>query len=308
MSDGSGNGILEGIEKLSEPVCKLLGMIENAVGKLWEPVHAQRMANADAKVAIIKANTAVDITDIQRRAVHRWLHEEEAAQRNIESIAEKAAKRIEESATCGDIHPDWVKKFFDACRGVSDTELQELWASLLSSEAQRPSTVSPATIDTLSRMQKQDLQYLKVLSWYSWRLFLGNGDPQRHLVYYPEVSRQAGHWDGGGSFLAHLQMLGVISWSDLSVILYPWAGDDIDVGYYGTWVRLKPRTGKTVLAGKLFLTHVGRDLLNLADCEPNEKVYTATMSHWRNNGVGTALLTKSKRPNPDKVNFTPPSA
>ena len=74
------------------------------------------MAKAEAEAAMIKAQSEIDVTDLHRRAVHRWIEEEAQRQKNMEDITAKALPQLDEKATPDAVENDWLVNFFDKSR------------------------------------------------------------------------------------------------------------------------------------------------------------------------------------------------
>ena len=89
MSLNTSNSLID-LGKLSKPADTLIKKVSNAVGGLFAPYQVERMAKAEAKAAVIRAQSEIEITGLRRRAVHRWIEEEAQRQKNMEEITAKA--------------------------------------------------------------------------------------------------------------------------------------------------------------------------------------------------------------------------
>ncbi len=87
-------GSLINLGELSKPVSVLIEKISDAVGGVFLPYQIKRVAKAEADAALIKLGAEIEMTDLQRRAMHRMVHEEAQRQANIESIAALAASAL----------------------------------------------------------------------------------------------------------------------------------------------------------------------------------------------------------------------
>ena len=131
MSDNS----LVNLGELSKPFTVLIEKISHAVGTLYEPVKIEKVAKAEAKAAKIKAQSEIEVTDLQRRAEQRRFEEEERNQKNMEDITAKAGPHLNQDANPEAMDDDWIANFFDKCRIVSNSEMQSLWSQVLAGEA-----------------------------------------------------------------------------------------------------------------------------------------------------------------------------
>ena len=61
---------------LTEPATKLIEKVSDACGGVFKPYQMKRVAKAKAEVALIEAKSQIEITELHRRAVTRWLNEE----------------------------------------------------------------------------------------------------------------------------------------------------------------------------------------------------------------------------------------
>src|SRR5690242_11123062 len=116
MADNS----LVNLGELSKPATVLVEKISDAVGGIFRPYQLVRIAKAQAEAERISAESQIQITDLQKRALHRFLHEEGRKQANIEAITQKAIPLLEEQGSPDQLQEDWVASFFDKARIVSD--------------------------------------------------------------------------------------------------------------------------------------------------------------------------------------------
>ena len=84
--------------KLAKPADTLIKKISSAAGILYEPRQIKRIAKAEAKAALMKARSEIEVTDLHRRAAHRWIEEEAQQQKIMEDITAKALPQLNESA------------------------------------------------------------------------------------------------------------------------------------------------------------------------------------------------------------------
>ncbi len=86
------------IGDLGKPAEALVNKISDAVGGLFAPWQIKRIAKAEAEAVIIKARGEIEVTDLQRRAMHRFINEEASRQKNIEDITAKALPQLTDAA------------------------------------------------------------------------------------------------------------------------------------------------------------------------------------------------------------------
>ena len=157
---------LMNIGDLAEPAKVLIEKLADAGYVLYEPKHIVEVAKAKADAAIIqaeaeieidkaKAKAEIEITDLHRRAAQRWIAEQGQQQKSIENITIKAIPQLNENADPNAIEDDWIIKFFDKCRLVTDDKMQDLWTSILAGEANRAGSYSPKTLTALADMNQK---------------------------------------------------------------------------------------------------------------------------------------------------------
>ena len=153
---------------LAKPATALIEKVAEAANIRYEPKHIVKMAiaeaeaaeikaEADIKIAKAKAEADIEITDQQRRAAQRWIAEQGQQQASIENTTIKAIPQLNENADPHAIEDDWIIKFFDKCRLVTDDKMQDLWATILAGEANSAGSYSPKTLTTLADMNRKGL-------------------------------------------------------------------------------------------------------------------------------------------------------
>ena len=153
---------------LTKPADTLLKKVSGAIGGWFVPYQIKRVAKAEAEAALIEAQSDIEITDLHRRAAHRFIEEEAQRQQNIEDITTKALPRLHEDANPESVDNDWIVNFFDKSRIVSDSEMQELWSRVLANEANSPGSYSKRTVNFLSDMDKNEAESFTKLCGFGW--------------------------------------------------------------------------------------------------------------------------------------------
>lgn len=148
---------LMNIGDLAEPVKVLIEKIASGGYIVYEPTRIKRLAKAEAKAALIQAESDIEIADLKRRTAHRIIEEETLYQKNMEDITAKAINQVNDDADPVAMDDDWIIKFFDKCRLITDDKMQDLWASILAGEANRAGSYSPKTLTTLADMNQKSL-------------------------------------------------------------------------------------------------------------------------------------------------------
>jgi hypothetical protein len=162
------NDPLANLGDLTKPATVLIEKISEAVGGVFKPYQIVRVAKAEAEAELIHAKAQIQVTDLQRRAMHRFLLEEAKKQSNIESITAKALRLLEAKSSPQDVEDDWITNFFEKSRIVSDIDMQKLWAHVLAGEANVPGSFSKRTVNLLSDLDKRDADLFTNLCGFVW--------------------------------------------------------------------------------------------------------------------------------------------
>jgi hypothetical protein len=154
--------------KVSKPLSKLVDAVSQGIGTLYEPTRIRRKARAQADASLIKAEADIKKKELLRRAANRLAFQEIYRQENIEHIIEIAAENLPDTVSDEPVDRDWVFRFFDGCKDVSNEELQKLWAQLLASEVTAPKSCSRKTLSILRDMSLGDAITFKKVCSLAW--------------------------------------------------------------------------------------------------------------------------------------------
>lgn len=262
---------------LSKPADTLIKKVSSAVGGMFEPWQIERVAKAEAKANLIKAQSEIQITDLHLRAMHRFVEEEAQRQDNMERITEKALPQLESSSDPSQIEDDWVTNFFDKSRIVSDDEMQEIWAKVLAGEANAPGTFSKRTVNFLGDLDKSDAELFQSLCSFGW--IVGAFTP---LIF----DSQAEIYNNKGinfSTLTHLDSIGLIQFQSLSGFTRTGLPKKFAVLYFGQPLLLEmPNDEKNTLPiGKILLTQLGQELVSVCKAPGVDGFIDYVKDQWK---------------------------
>jgi hypothetical protein len=159
---------LLGLKKFGEATKVLTEIFKDACGILIDP--AKKMTTGaverynERKTALQKHE--IERLELTERAKTRVLETEIRRQENLELIATKATQLLPETATPERINIDWLHIAMDYCKDISEEELQELWAKILSSEATESGSVSRQTLDVVKNFSKADCELFYQIAPY----------------------------------------------------------------------------------------------------------------------------------------------
>lgn len=275
-----GNSIIN-LGNISKPATVLIEKISDAVGGYFKPYQIRRVAKAEAEAEIVKAQAQIEITDLQRRTLTRFIAEEAKKQENIEAITQKAIPQLEESSKPQEMENDWVSNFFDKCRIVSDEEMQTLWSHVLAGEANAPGSFSKRTVNFLGSLDKYDAHLFTALCGFCW--ILGDVIP---LVYDVQASI---YNEAGINFtsLAHLDDIGLVSFQSLGGFKRLRFPKRIKIHYYGQPIILefKKEENNEIETGKVLLTKTGQQLARVCGSKPVKGFMDYVLDNWMKKGL-----------------------
>lgn len=274
----SENDSLINLGDWSKPANTLIKKISSATGMLYEPLHIKRIAKAEAKAALIRTESEIEITDLHKRAAHRWVEEEAQRQKNMEDITAKALPNLNEDAAPDAIEDDWIINFFDKCRIVSNDEMQKLWSRILAGEANTPGSFTKRTVNFLSDLDKAEADLFTKLCGFVW--IIGNLTP---LVFNHQAKIYNNH---GITFdsLSHLESIGLLQLSPSFSFIRLDLPKRLPAFYYGKEIILKlpHNNGNELEVGGVMLTNVGRELAPICGSKPVDGFWEFVKKEWKN--------------------------
>ena len=277
MPEGTSNSVIN-LGDIAKPADTLIKKISNAVGTLYEPTHIKRVAQANADAAIIEAKGNLEITELQRRALNRFVEEEGKRQSNIEEITDKALPQLKDSAKPEKVDDDWITNFFDKCRIISDHEMQELWARILAGEANTPGSYSKRTVNFLADLDKMDATLFSSLLGFASE-HLGGMFP---LVFEPTDAIYKGQGITVQS-LCHLDTIGLITFSAVGSYGISDMPDESVMIYYGRILQMpvSQKDGKGWDVGHVLLTSSGQELAAISPKEEVAGFFDYVKEQWQ---------------------------
>ena len=157
-------------EGLTKPATVLVEKISDAVGGLYRPRQIRAIAQAEADAARIHTESEIEITALHQRGFFRWVEEVAEQQFNMEEITRKALPLVGEDASPGDMENDWIANFFAKSRGISDSEMQGLWARILAGEANAPGSFSRKTVNLMEDIDAIEAARFVNMCGFSWNI------------------------------------------------------------------------------------------------------------------------------------------
>lgn len=282
---------------ISKPATVLIEKISEAIGGYFKPYQIRRVAKAGADAQIIEAQSQIEITDLQRRSLVRFVGEEAKKQDNMEKITQKALPHLSESSKPDNIEDDWIANFFDKCRLVSDEEMQSLWAKVLAGEANSPGAYSKRTVNMLDSLDKADARLFTSLCGFCWHL----GDVVPLIFNEQETIYN----DQGIDFnaLTHLDSIGLVNFGVVTSFSRLKLPKHLPVIYHGIVLILefKQKKDNDIDIGKVLLTSTGQELSAICGSKAVKGFQNYIIQRWVSQGITvsspypkTALNTEQK--------------
>lgn len=271
------NNPLIPLGELTKPATVLIEKISNAIGGIFRPYQIIRVAKAEAEADRIRAESQIEITDLCKRALRRFLEEEAKKQSNIESITEKAIPLLEEKSSPENMEDDWVANFFDKSRIVSDSDMQRLWSKVLAGEANAPGKFSRRTVNLLADLDKRDAELFARLCGFGW-FVVDEIVPQVFDSQAAIYNKQMINFVA----LAHLETLGLIRF-DSGGFHRLHLPKTVTASYFGRQALLTfPKDADNSLsAGAVLLTRAGQELAPICESKPVEGFFEYVCEQWK---------------------------
>jgi hypothetical protein len=252
-------GTVLNIEGYSKPADILIGKISDAVGELLIPYQIMKVAAAESDTALFKDQTKTVLTDLYRRAMHRFIEEEAQRQQNMEQITLKALQQLDEEADPNSMEKDWLINFFERSRLISDEEMQALLARVLSEEANSPGTFSKRTVNYLCDLDKVDAENFQALCSFGW--FVGEFTP---LVFDVKAEVYRNH---GVTYdtLSRLERIGLIRFRNYSGYMLADLPKTVIVAYCSQplVLTLEKEKKNRLYLGNVRLTPIGNEIATI---------------------------------------------
>ena len=256
----------------------LIEKVAEAIGGILKPWQTKRVmvgeAEGEAEANLIRAQSRLEISDLEMRGVRRQIREGGQHQENMEGVLQKAVPLLTVDAKPETMARDWIIHAFDRLRLVSDDEMQSLWASIIAGEANAPGSFSKKTLDLVASLEKVDAeQFTKLCSclWYT-RV------PTLMVFDVPEEVLK----DYGITFdsVSHLEYLGILHTAMVESYSAGSNSKEIPLTYYGRFLDIKmpPHLG-CLPYGNLLLTQAGRQLAKICGSAPVEACYLHAVQH-----------------------------
>ena len=262
---------------LAKPATLLIEKVSLAIGSVWEPRQIKRIARAKADACLIEAKSEIEITDLQRRAMTRFVEEEASRQTNMEEITKKAMPLLADESNPGNMEDDWVTNFYAKSRIVSNDDMQRIWAQVLAGEANTPGSFSKRTVNLLGDLDKRDADLFQQLCGFGCvlgRFILLVIDSQAKIYTDLVINFES---------LSHLDSLGLIQCNWVAGFQHKRLPKNFSVTYAGQILSLtmENEAENTLPVGKVMLTQAGYELAQVVKAPIVDGFYDYVKEQWK---------------------------
>ena len=200
----------------------------------------------------------------------------------MENTIIKALPYLKEDASPQDMDNDWVKNHIEKCKHVSDDEMQEWWAKILSGEANAPGSYSKKTVNVLGDLEQTEVQLFTALCNFVWAI----GKEPIPLVY--DLSHAIYTNAGVNSrTCTYLKELGLVNYEP-PIFHFGEVGQGVTATYHYHEVKVTSTTNtRGLITGDVAFTFTGMQLSGLCDAEPVDGFVEYVLGEWQKQGAST---------------------
>lgn len=276
----------------TKPVTTLIEKLSDAAGVLYEPYKIKRLAKAEAEADKIKTLAKIELNEeIEQRALKRFIAEETIKQQNVENIIEKALPELNEDAKPENIKNDWLLRFIEESKLVSDEEMQSLWSKILAGEANKPGAFSKRTIGFVSNLDKSDAELFTNLCGFCIN--------KEFLCIYNPYTRIHGETGITPESLFYLASMGLVIFGrDMSFSEVISKEKTPFLEYFGTLIQIQTQydseTEFTLWTGRAKLTKIGKELAPICGAVKLPKFLNYCLGQWRELGYKVSFSDKTE--------------
>ena len=195
------------IKPLADVINKLIEKISSAVG--W--VATRDTPKKEAVRSFIKNVESSSYDPFEKAALISNASKVINEYCNQNDILKIACGSVKEDAKPKEIEDDWIAKFMDYAKDVSDKDFQQMWGRLLAEECNHPATVPKRLLHILSVMDKEEARGFLALKKIS--IYTESGE-DGVIEYAPVIGTGKAYlekYDLNFDKLVNLQALGLIT-------------------------------------------------------------------------------------------------
>ena len=179
MNELEAIGKIPGIKKLAEVTASGIGSVAGALVAPWvagrqakakliearaeaDSMRIIAQAQDDAMQIFSRSNAPVPLEATTDQTKQRLEFQERKRQSNLVSVVGQAAEDLgEEEVPDQEPDHDWIARYFEYVKDVSEKDVQELWAKVLAGSVRSPGSVSLRTLSMLRDMTSLEAKTFK---------------------------------------------------------------------------------------------------------------------------------------------------
>lgn len=271
-----------------KPAQALIEKVSDAIGGGLKPWQIRRIAKAEADALVTRTRADIKASDLLRaaglvqsevgeRAVQRMIAKEVRKQVNIENVTRIALESLSEDATPEKIDDDFVSALLEGASETSDEEMQSLWASILSGEANQPGTFSKRTIDCVRQFDKSDALLFTEFASTVWML----NEP--FSFAFEEVRKVLDKRGVNFAAITHLESIGLLRFNPVAGFKWTLETSNEEatvlLHYFGQPLVVKLTNKRPEIEmGAVLLTETGKQLARICGAKPDLEIRDAAIS------------------------------
>ncbi len=146
------------LKPISDLGIVLLDKIEKATGWIFSTTTAKKEGYKNIIEEISKRD---DINPIDRAVIISNFRKIKREHKNKTQIVDKAILLLEKGDNPEKLDNDWVLRFFEFCKNVSNEDLQYVWAKILANECKENSNNSFKLLNTISEISNNEINLIR---------------------------------------------------------------------------------------------------------------------------------------------------
>lgn len=170
---------IPGIKKLAEVTASGIGSVAGAIVAPWvagrhakakliearaeaDSMRIIAQAQGDAMQILSQGSESVPLEVTTDQTAQRLEYQERKRQSNLVSVVSRAAEDLgEEEVPDQEPDHDWIARYFEYVKDVTEKDVQELWARVLAGTVRSPGSVSLRTLSMLRDMSSIEARTFK---------------------------------------------------------------------------------------------------------------------------------------------------
>ena len=146
------------LKPISDLGIVLLNKVEKATGWIFSTTTAKKEGYKNIIEEISKRD---DINPIDRTVIISNFRKIKREHKNKTQIVDKAISLLEKGDNPEKLDNDWVLRFFEFCKAVSNEDLQYVWAKILANECKENSNNSFKLLNTISEISNNEINLIR---------------------------------------------------------------------------------------------------------------------------------------------------